>query len=102
MFNWEKVRRSCKGKVYRAEVNIYTTERGFNKTIKLRQLVKESCKGCKSCEWINYYFQETIEAINNFQEIIHGKKYELERYNFGYDEYGNVDDWEVRLIRKED
>ena len=98
-------RKDCKGKIYRANVSHCRTERGVLFSVRLNELKRLSCPGCKVCGLLD----EALGDIDNDWHLIgiehaeHGKLYKIEIRDRGVDwETGICEDWDLELVEVED
>lgn len=93
---------SCKGQVFKASVNNFTTrKRGFGFEIRLVPMKRMSCPGCEKCGWLHENFNEINNdwPILNIENCEDGKFYTIGICNELRDyESGMIDAWDLQLI----
>lgn len=93
---------SCKGQIFRADVQMCMTKRGVMFSVRLNKLKRMSCPGCEYCSWITDDLSEIDPdhwPIIGIESAEHGKLYTLEMCNVGRDyETGMVDEWDLRVV----
>ena len=87
---------TCKGPVYKANIQTFTTQRGFTKRIEMREVKRMFCGKCGYCTFIAECFAEDIEIIG-IDDVEDGKLYRVEGCNCTYDE-GIADGWDLQVV----
>ena len=91
----------CQGKVLRADVHNFTTQKGFGFSVRLNEIKKYSCPGCEECGWQHEVFGEVHDGwpIINIAEAEHGKLYTVGLCNESRDwETGHIDDYNIEIV----
>lgn len=106
-FQLDKVmsKKTCKGRVYRANVSHCQTKTGILFAVRLREMKRLSCPGCEYCGWLDADLPELglDWGIINITEAENGKLYTIEMCNIQRDwESGMVDDWDLKLVEYEE
>lgn len=93
---------SCKGLIFRGYSNTFFSNGRIERKEGLRLLKRESCPGCENeCQ------SHILENIHDDLEcklivlplIEDGELYFLEYQSISTDEYGNVDDYEIGVVK---
>ena len=96
---------TCKGIVYKAEVNTFLRKKGVGFSVNLIIQKKKSCPGCGSCGWVHESISENIASgipLIGIESVENGKLYTLSSCNVSRDwETGVVDDYGLELIEIE-
>lgn len=92
---------TCKGLIYKADVQHCTTQKGFMFSIRMNKMKKLSCPGCRRCLCIEDQLSEIDVKhwpVENVCDVEPDKLYSLEICNVGRDwETGIVDEWYLGL-----
>ena len=70
----------CKGKIYKADVTVCRTQKGFGKFVRMNEMKRLSCGGCKHCEYINAMLSnisDDYDLVCGMHIVEDGELYEL-------------------------
>ncbi len=99
----ETERSSCKGVIYKADIQHCKTKRGVLFSVRLNKMKRMSCQGCDDCDWLDDELNELDHEwyrIVGIEKVENGELYQLQVGNIGTDwETGIVDEWELCLSK---
>lgn len=98
-----KQEHNCKGLIYRARINNYSSNGIIGIKTTFSKLKKKSCPGCQVCAWIEDQLSEQLDygcvIIPRSLKVKDQSLYELKITNMDTDyETGYADSWDLEFI----